>query len=121
MDGRGTGQSGQIVTTFQCRNNPALAMFVGDFHQLSRGPNKIFVVQPQRCQGVGLVGVETRRDQQEFRLEIDQRRQDYTFPDLPKLPAAGPGRQRRVDDIAGCPTFRLAAGSSQNMAWVPLP
>ena len=73
----------------------------GALHQLAGRPVEIVLVEVDLGQRIAVMRVEAGGNDDQVRPEIVERRQDARLERLAKDVAAGAGRQRRVDDVAG--------------------
>ena len=69
MAGGGAGQAGEVVAAFQDRDHAPLGILVGQLEHEGREIAIVVVGQFQAAQGVAVPGVETGRNDQQFRLE----------------------------------------------------
>ena len=128
----------QIIAAFKGGNQPASTGYFGDLQKPRGGPGIVVLMEPQRSQRVGLMGVEASRNKDKLGHKSGQGRQNPVVHGGAELGRSGHGRQRGVNDIcrrsrarSRCRSLdRVASGESnrknsdgsfQNIAWVPLP
>ena len=76
-------------------------MLRGALHQLAGRPVEIVLVEVDLGQRIAVMRVEAGGNDDQVGPEIVERRQDARVERLAEQVAAGAGRQRRVDDVAG--------------------
>src|SRR5882757_9113556 len=91
-------QALQVVAAFEHRHHAAARARVSDIQQLARDPAEIFRVEIDVRQGIAAVGVEAGGNDDQFRCELLQLRQDRVLEGGAEFSAAVAGRQRCVDD-----------------------
>ena len=69
MSDRGPSQGVRIVSALEGRNEPSTAIDASQRGDLRRRPGEVVVAQARAANGVGDEGVESGRDEYEFRLE----------------------------------------------------
>ena len=79
MGGNRFLQALQVVAAFQDRDNAPARGLVGKVHQLLRDPAEILGVQIQRGEGIAIMRIEARGDDDQFRAELCQLRQDQVL------------------------------------------
>src|SRR6516165_12536304 len=89
----------KIITALEHRNNSPARGLVGDVQQLSGHPGEILGLQVQRSQGIAIMRVEARRDDDQFWGEFPQMRQDAVFERRAELRAAVLRNKWRIDDV----------------------
>src|SRR3569623_221147 len=85
MRGCAGGEPGPVMAAFEHRNNAPAAAAVGHLAQLQRYPGEILGLPVELGEGVAIVSVEPRRDQQEVWPERLERRQDTPLIRRPHL------------------------------------
>src|SRR5215472_7324537 len=93
------GEALKVVAAFEHRDDAAVAVFVGDLHELARHPGEVGLQQVEVGERVARVGVEAGGDDDKVRLEALEPRQDHGLERLAELLATVAGAQRRIDDV----------------------
>ena len=77
MDADGGGKGLQVIASFQNRDNPPAAVKLGELHQPKGDPGEILLGERQAAEGIAVVGIEARRDDDEIGREDIEGRQDH--------------------------------------------
>ena len=67
------GQTFQVVSSLKYGNQPTITALVCEIADFPRKPGIVLCRQRQLPQGITLVGIEARRDQNEFGIKAEQR------------------------------------------------
>src|ERR1700692_1010835 len=81
-------QALQIIAAFQHRYQPAAGRRLGNIKQLLGDPAEILGLEIERGQGIAIMPVKAGRDDDQFRAEFFQLRQDDVFEGGAELGAA---------------------------------
>ena len=101
MRGGTACQTLQTVPPLEDGDDAAEASCLGNAHQFVGDPAEIVILQVETRQGIQIMCIEAGRNDDEFRIEILQRRQYFGFHPRPEeRRVAAPG-QGDVDDIIG--------------------
>src|SRR5699024_1749213 len=104
----GAFQRFEVVASLQRRHQAPSGMSVGNLAQFLPDPEEVLVLEPKLRQWVGVVAIETGRDQNELGLESRHPRQKLRQPGAAKGIAVGAGRECGVVRVGGQGFLRIA-------------
>ncbi len=90
----------EIITAFESGNDATARHLIGNRHQLRRNPDIIVIDEVKLRQRVFGMAVKASRNDQQFRCESPQSRENLLNHTLPKFARPGIRGQRDIDDIS---------------------
>src|SRR5262245_22107045 len=100
MDGDRGGQRPKVIAALEHRYNAAAGVLVGDLHDVQRRPDEILLGEVETAEGIGAVGIETRRDDNEVGTEGVEGRKDDGGHGVAEFRPAITLAQGSIEDIA---------------------
>src|SRR5688572_1469165 len=110
MDADRSGQSPDVIAALEHRYNAAFGVLVGNLHEVERRPDEILFGEIEPAQGIGAMGVETRRNDQKVGSEGVESGQDDGRHRIAEFRTAITFVQGSIEDIAD-PGFRRGPGA----------
>src|SRR5208337_4531540 len=99
MRGGGAGEADEVVAAFEYRDDAALCVCLGDFHEPRGHPGEILLDERETAKRIEAMRVEPGRDHDQIRAKRIDRRQERRLQRLPEYLAVRAGPERSVDDI----------------------
>jgi len=101
MHGGRLGQAYKIITALKQADDPVIAPALRDTHDLACGPVEIIGGQIDLGERITVMRVKPGRYDDQVGTHVIELGKDTGAEGFPEMVASGPGRERRVEDVAG--------------------
>src|SRR3546814_6864931 len=108
MRPRAGGKGAQVIAALKRRDNAPVAELVGELHQFLRRPAIIIFRKSQIGERIGMMGIETRRNEDEIGRKLRQSGKDHIGENFTKLRRTRAWGKAGVENIAHAALSRTA-------------